>query len=209
VWEHLRSYQIAQARDTLQDGNDPSDFPRRFTFNANYALPLLSGANELVELAAGGWQVNGVFITRLGGWGTVTNQSPRTGLGTATSATGGGGGVADRPNEVCNPNAGALRTTAQWFNTACFVGQTVGTYGNEGPGTVEFPGVTTLDFSLFKNFAIRESVKLEVRAEAFNSLNHPNFDAPNLALGNALYGEITTAANNLPRNIQFGLKLVF
>lgn len=209
VWEHEQSYQTGQARATLQNGNDGNDFPRRFTLAGNYELPLLSGENKLVQLAAGGWQVNGVFITRLGGWSTVTNQSPRTGLGTATSSTGGGGGVADRPNEVCNPNAGAQHTIAQWFNTSCFVGQTIGTYGNEGPGTVELPGVTTLDFSIFKNFAIRESVKLEFRAEAFNALNHPNFDAPNLALGNALYGQITTAANNLPRNIQFGLKLVF
>ena len=209
VWEHLRSYQIAQARDTLQEGNDPSDFPRRWTIAANYELPFFRNSTGFLRNAAGGWKINGVFVTRMGGWGTVTNLSPRTGLGTATSSTGGGGGVADRPNEICNPNTGVVGTTTEWFNTACFVGQTIGTYGNELPGVVEFPGVTTFDMSVFKEFVFKETRSLEFRIEGFNVTNHPNFDAPTLTLGNSKFGQITSALTNQPRQIQFALKLKF
>ena len=66
------------------------------------------------------------------------------------------------------------------------------------------------DLTVFKNFAITESVKVQFRWETFNALNHPNFGNPNstFVVGSTNFGNITgTATNN--RQQQLGLKLLF
>jgi len=52
--------------------------------------------------------------------------------------------------------------------------------GQNGAGrnTVRGPGFWNLDSGLMKNFAVTERFNLQFRAEAFNVLNHPNFDNP-------------------------------
>ena len=65
-----------------------------------------------------------------------------------------------------------------------------------------------LDFSVFKNFRFTERMNLQFRAEAFNSMNHPLFGDPNTTVGALTFGQITGQAN-APRQIQFGLKLLF
>jgi hypothetical protein len=65
-----------------------------------------------------------------------------------------------------------------------------------------------LDLSVFKNFALREYLKLQFRVESFNTLNHPQFSLPNTTIGSSAAGVISTQAN-LPRDIQLALKLLF
>jgi len=65
--------------------------------------------------------------------------------------------------------------------------------------------------SLFKQFRttlIREGSLLEVRAEAFNALNHPQFAGPNVTVGSSAFGTVTSQANS-PRQIQLAMKLYF
>lgn len=64
------------------------------------------------------------------------------------------------------------------------------------------------DLSLIKNFSITESVKLQTRAEFLNAFNHPQFADPSTDPTSSNFGK-TTGQNNLPRNIQIGLKLIF
>jgi hypothetical protein len=45
-----------------------------------------------------------------------------------------------------------------------------------------------LDLSLRRNFAITERLQLQIRAEAYNLFNHPNFAAPVLDVANPLFG---------------------
>jgi hypothetical protein len=54
---------------------------------------------------------------------------------------------------------------------------------------------------------LREQVNLEFRAEVFNLTNTPPLGAPNIVLGSAGFGSITSAGD--PRVIQFALKLNF
>ena len=64
------------------------------------------------------------------------------------------------------------------------------------------------DLSLIKNFSITEKVKLQTRAEFLNAFNHPQFDNPNTNPRDSAFGK-TILQNNLPRNVQIGLKLIF
>lgn len=96
--------------------------------------------------------------------------------------------------------------------------------GNAGRNSLYGPKLTTVDFSLFKNFKvtrISEAFNMQFRAEFFNVLNHPNFTAPNfLADGNnnsifAANGAVTSNAGVLgsttttSRQIQLGLKIAW
>jgi hypothetical protein len=101
----------------------------------------------------------------------------------------------------------------QWFNPNAFVLPPAGTYGNLGRGDFSGPGLADMDVSLFKNTPLSERTNLEFRAEFFNVLNHPNLGTPNATVFssgaiNASAGLITTLATS-PRQIQFGLKLMF
>jgi hypothetical protein len=60
---------------------------------------------------------------------------------------------------------------------------------------------------VLKKTPITERVSAEFRAEFFNIFNHPYFGDPNSAFGSPLFGEIGSAGT--PRDIQFGLKLLF
>jgi hypothetical protein len=69
------------------------------------------------------------------------------------------------------------------------------------------PGYRALDVMLGKTFPIKETLRLEFRAEAFNVTNTPSLGAPNTSFGNAAFGTITRAFD--PRVFEFALKLQF
>jgi len=68
-------------------------------------------------------------------------------------------------------------------------------------------GVLNFDVALSRVFAIHEQVRLEVRAESFNIINHTNLNAPNVTRSSSSFGRITAAAD--PRIMQFAMKLRF
>ena len=100
--------------------------------------------------------------------------------------------------------------------------------GNVGRNILIGPGVTNLDFSVFKNNYVRrisEDFNVQFRAEMFNILNHPNFGPPTPGDGNAdiFTGSPNSTGGGTPnpivgalvrtttfeRQIQFALKVVF
>jgi hypothetical protein len=88
--------------------------------------------------------------------------------------------------------------------------------GNLGRNTLIGPGAVNVDVSLGKSFEITERKSLQFRAEVFNAPNHPNFAAPtqrgafNDASGIPLStAGIISATATRPRQIQFGLKLMY
>jgi hypothetical protein len=102
-----------------------------------------------------------------------------------------------------------------WFYTSDFSNPAAGVIdGNSPRNFIRGPGYVNLDFGLIKSFGIpygpfAETQKIDFRAEAFNLVNHPNFGAPDGALGDAgtTYGKITTAQS--PRVLQLALKFIF
>ena len=69
-------------------------------------------------------------------------------------------------------------------------------------------GLNWWDLSTSKNTRIREGVTLQFRAEFINALNHTHFSTPNMDPTSAAFATITSTSQQ-PRNIQFGLRLMF
>jgi hypothetical protein len=116
-------------------------------------------------------------------------------------------GLATRPDVVAGQDPGGLHTVQQWFNTAAFVAPAYGHYGNAGRNILRGPAMQKWDAGLFKNFHFRERLKLQIRCEAFNALNHTNLSGVSASVGSTTYGQVTSA--RVPRYIQLGAKLEF
>lgn len=148
----------------------------------------------------GGWQLNPIV--------TVHSGAP-IGLTTASNTLHNYGAV-QRPSLVPGQNPEGSGSIAAYFNTAAFAVPAPYTYGNTGRllPYLRAPGVANLDVSLMKNIPIHERMHLQFRFEAFNAMNHPQFDFPNTVIGSSAAGVISAQAN-MPRNLQLALKLLF
>ena len=181
------------------------DQPHRFVLNSTYELPFGRGKalgsqwNRLMEGALGGWQVNGILTLSVG--------EPVT-FYTAQNTTFSYGG-AQRPDSTgISPDLGGARSIARWFDTRQIVPPAQFTFGNMARNSnVRSDNARNVDFSIFKNFRIAERYQLSFRGEAFNLMNHPLFGAPNTTLGSPTFG-LVLSQENLPRQIQLGLKLI-
>src|SRR5262249_19497760 len=84
-------------------------------------------------------------------------------------------------------------------------------FGNAGVGILDGPGQNNWDIALIKRFKfglMKENFGLDFRTEFFNAFNHPQFNDPDVTLGDATFGQITSTIV-APRVIQFALKLTF
>ena len=107
------------------------------------------------------------------------------------------------------------KTLAEQFNVAAFSAPPNGVRGNSGLGTVRGPGQDNLDLSVAKTFPIVERFHAEFRTDAFNALNHTQWNAiqttyPYASVGN--YGNIpfgSAAGAREARILQVALKLQF
>ena len=111
-----------------------------------------------------------------------------------------------------NPIVGKV---SEWYNPAAFIAPPNGSgfYGNLGRNSLTGPGVTEWDYSMFKDTALRERLRLQFRAEFFNILNHSNFNTPNLVVftpsGVSPTAGIITSTSTTSRQIQFAAKLLW
>ena len=193
-------------------GRSSLDVRNQASVSARYELPFgkgkhwVGGVTGIEDKFVSGWQVNGIA--------TLLSGFPFTPLIGSNRSADGDTRNPDRPS--LNPNFSGpiiLGTQQKWFNAAAFSVPTQGTFGNLGRGVFSGPGLADFDFSLFKSTYITERTNLEFRAEFFNLFNRVNFGPPNTTVFSgttvsASAGLITTLATN-PRQIQFGLKLIF
>ena len=124
-----------------------------------------------------------------------------------TGNTGGAGNGFDRPNVVGNWHL-ANPTPQEWFNTAAFAIPPQYTFGNAGRNILVGPALFTVDTSLSRRFQVSERSAIVFEAQAFNALNHVNFQMPqSFADVPSTFGRIFSA--NPPRQIQFALRYSF
>ncbi|HJY05260.1 MAG TPA: TonB-dependent receptor, partial [Bryobacteraceae bacterium] len=181
------------------------DIPHMFKGDVTYQLPVGKGRTYLnrggvLDAVLGGWQASTIFVLETGRPYTAV-------VGTSNNS----GSLAGQwyPNLVGDPSISNPNVN-QWFNPAAFAIPEPGTFGNSGRNNLRGPGISDVDFSLGKNFRIplpRETGTLQLRFDAMNVLNHPNFDIPNANIGTGGAGTITgTTGNYNTTNNAFGAR---
>jgi hypothetical protein len=166
------------------------DHRHRVVGNFSYELP--------PGWIGAGWRVSGVVNVQSGAPFTVNLGTDRANIGS---------GPAQRPDVVCDPNEGAPKTAAQWFNVDCFALPAAFTFGNSGRNTVTGPGFSTVDTTIQKDLDLGNNRRLEFRWEIYNLLNTVNFDVPNRIAFTPGFGRIFSAQP--ARQMQFGVKFLF
>jgi hypothetical protein len=185
-----------------QYNRGPADYDITHTFASSWIYEIPWASQKLY----GGWQIAGILTARGGLPLTVTSTQ-----GVQSTGTG------NRPNRICDGRL-SNPTIDRWFDTNCFVQTTeiTGTYGDSGRGVIRGPGSFNIDASLIKNTRIGRYTT-EIRIEAFNVLNHPQFGNPNTTVGNAAYGTISTMLSSpscslcgtVERQVQLAIKVRF
>jgi len=185
-------------------GPSAFDVRNRYVVGGLYELPigrdkLVPLNNKLVNMLVGGWQVGGILTHQTGQITTPQYGGDNTGLGNLF-------GNFDRPDVTgispylpCNTltvdtcaNKAAYSQPGVILNINGTPKNIGGLFGNATRGSVHGPGFTNLDASLHKSFVMPYSEKhhLDLRFEAFNALNHPNWGTPNLNFTSAQFGQV-------------------
>ncbi|MEP6743232.1 MAG: TonB-dependent receptor [bacterium] len=167
-------------RADLERGNSNFDSRHRFVASASYNIPNFAKGHPRLGQ---GWQLNTVVTLRSGNPFHLTLFDDYNNTGE----------FFPRPDIVGDPYAGT-HAPDRFINLSAFkVPCTLDPAGDGSaasclPGTWHFgslgrnalrgPGYRNVDFSIFKDTPITESVKIQLRAEIFNIFNHPNFSNP-------------------------------
>jgi len=182
-----------------------------------YELPYRRDGKGILGFIAGGWQVGGIATIATGLPYSIAQGDD---LNTGKSQDGG----QIRPDVVGNPNL-ANQTIQQWYNPLAFQRVTCNIpsrpdlchWGSAGDNILNAPSARNLDFSMSKFFRVTEALRVQFRAEAFNSLNHPWFGTP-VGIGFVNPTSITPNSPNqgqilsetgLMRTLQLGLKVLW
>lgn len=182
--------------------------PQRLVASSVWNLPLgrgqryLSGASGALDRVIGGWTVDTIA--------TFTQGNPFTVL--AASSTTMDPFTQFRADRLCNGRSSLknknVRTNGHyWFDTACFATPAPNHFGNSAPNILTGPGVNNWDIGAGKLIALRESMDLQFRVDAFNAFNHAQFLNPDSTMTDTNFGRITTVGPS--REIQFGMKLLW
>ena len=202
--EHQNAYNRRADRSLVEE-----DIAQRFTSSVTWELPIGKGRklgvgwSKALDALAGGWQLNALASMQTGAPLLITN-SPNT-----ARALGG----TQRPNStgISAAMQGSVQSRLNgYLNREAFSAPALYSYGNVSRvlPDVRGPRASNIDLSIFKIFALRESLRLQFRAEMFNATNTPVFGLPNGGFGTANFGVISSQANR-PRQVQLALRLYF
>ena len=188
--------------DLNADKGPACDIRHRAVVSAVYEVPPLL-VNRWARALTGNWRVSTLFQAQSGYPFTVSVFGDTANAGTVL------GENPIRANYTGLPLFGTgTRNTMDWFNPAAFATPPAYTFGNAGRNSVYGPGMETMDVAVVRTFPIREMVRLDMRAEAFNTLNHSNWSIPNRFVNTPQFGSITEAATP-GREIQLSLRVSF
>jgi hypothetical protein len=193
----------------LSEAPSAYDMRHNFVVSYNYELPferLFSTNNQLTL----GWSLAGT--TRLSSGFPVTLYNPTDFSLLGTFGNGVNNNLLDTPNYAtgCDLKINHDPAKGQAFNTECFSMPALGELGNAPRRIFYGPGIENFDLAVVKRIAFDRTRNLEIRLEAFNVLNHPQFYGASAVDGNIVsptFGEIEAAA--APRFIQLAVKFTF
>jgi hypothetical protein len=199
-----------EAVDTGGDGDIP------FLINGDmvYELPFgkgrtwLSGSGPL-NLLVGGWQTGGIL--------NIYSGSPLQ-FWASYDALQTNGQISDWANKTCT-RVPQIHSVNQWFDTSCYTDPSLDQLGNAGFDSSRAPRYTNFNMSLMKNTPLgrSERVTLQLRADAWNVFNHPQYGSPDTSIYDKLnpssvgtyeFGSIS-GSQCCSRNLQVSGKIIF
>jgi hypothetical protein len=184
------------------------DIPQRLVISFDYQLPIgrdrAYGKNmhRVADAFLGGWELSSI-LTFSSGYPIIPQlDSPDLLSGD------------QRPNLIGNPSThgSSHQRIEQYFNVDAFSQPDPDVYGT-APRTLpnyRTFGIRNGDFTLMKNFLIKESKKIQFRLESFNVTNTPTFGRPDEYYGADTFGQITSyAPGRGPRELQLAVKFYY
>jgi hypothetical protein len=225
TWSKSLAYQADYFAIDPRVNYGPSAYNRAHTFNLSglYDLPfgrqkpLLSNASGWLNQIVGGFTLNGDVTASTGFPFTYSYNECGNDRDTGPC----------RPDKIASAGLGSrsfdpMDHSVVYFNpvaplavngasSGAFRRPQLAQFGNVGNDSAFGPGEVNVDLALNKMFTIRERYSLQLRAEAYNALNHPNYGNPNACVDCSLSsnpGKITDVA--LPmRQLQFSARIQF
>ncbi len=194
-------------------GNSNFDVRNALKGTVVYQLPIGQGkqflnSNKYLDAVIGGWQTSGTFMVHSGQPFTVVTSNNNS----ASENPGGSNEASQYPNVIGDPRL-SHPTIANWYNVNAFAQPAGGSFGDERRNSLVGPDLSEVDFSLGKNFAIREGIGLQFRIDAYNIFNHPSFSNPNtgvaFASGVATSESSITSTSIGPRAFQLNARISF
>ena len=178
--------------------------------------------------ALGNWQLSGTWTAETGTWAT-----PQSGLDSNQN------GISDSDRVILNANgvegtssgvtplknsSGATVAYLAINPDAQYIQAAIGAYANSGRNILRTPGINNIDFSIAKTVAITERYKLQIAANMFNAINHPQYTLGNInnivlrktagtasmfIPGNPLFARWGQVFGSNPRVMQLSAKFTF
>ncbi len=193
-----------------------SDFnvAQTFVLNFTWEVPSPASSSGLPKWALSGWQLGGVYKASTGQPFTPILGGDPAGMKLDETS--------EPPSLLGGPGCAALTNPGNpntYIKAQCLAFPGVNRWGNLGRNSLIGPGVSNLDFSVFKNNPVKrisESFNAQFRAEFFNILNRANFASPtqNLAVFDQTglpvsSAGLITSTQTTSRQIQLALKLIW
>ena len=198
---------------SLQNPYDPNgsrsvsgfDIPHYFSAALVFDSPFGHGKRWLregvISRILGSWQMNGIVQIRSGQPFTLATNADIANIGAVAGSTDA------RPDLIGDPHL-SNPSPAAWFNTKAYAVPRQYTFGSSGRNQLRTQGYRNFDLSLFREDALWERLRMQVRVEAFNVFNHPTFGTPQTSITDPRFGQISSTVSTA-RQIQLGLKLIF
>jgi hypothetical protein len=193
----------------------PASYDRTHNLQTYWAVDLPFGdghrwaTDGLTSVLLGGWQFNGVMSI-------MSGQPINIIQGNGANLNAGGSG--QYPDQVKSDVEilGGVGAGNPYFDTTAYAAVNIPAneaqrFGNSGRNPIRGPGYFNVDLGLFRTIRIySDRVRLQLRFEALNALNHPNFANPGGDISNAgTFGIISATTGTGERNLRFGARLTF
>jgi hypothetical protein len=207
---------------------DGNDYTHRITISGVYHFPvgrgraLLGNTNRLVDYALGGWELGSLYVYQTGSpWGMpsaleykhnayVKRRTEKTEYIRGVAGCVANTDLTTGALSAYNNNWTASNTCSQ---SDFVVRPSYGATENVVYTGIRLPSYHQFDSNLAKNFPVKNDLKLQLRFEAFNVLNHPLWQKGyESSASDAYFGTIKKASwgqSNLPRQVQLALKLMW
>lgn len=169
-----------------------TDFDRTYTYVQSFVYQLPWGKGQR-------WMNSGVAASVLGNWqlsGTISVYSGTPLTFTVGGANGDGGtlktpGNTQTPNQIAPIQILYGINANPWLTTSSFAEPTGAVFGSLGRNVINGPGLFDMNLSLFKDFAIKERWKFQLRCDTFNFTNTPEFGNPGTDITSSTFGHVT------------------